>query len=146
MTATVKKSDLLQAHDSPPPGMVFYHSLEAVRSDVNLLGYASAIERAWKEMKIHGVLCLDTRPVLYLKEHGRPFSIRERIRLQKLFWNQGVANILVLADPTSVYLYSGLTKPQDEQTIEDTEENALIETLSLADYTQRIQTLFHDLA
>ena len=31
-------------------------------------------------------------------------------------------------------------------TIEDNEENALIETLSLADYTQRIQTMFHDLA
>jgi len=146
MTTAVKKSNLLQAHDSPPPGMVFYNSLEAVRSDVNLLGYASVIERAWKEIKIHGVLCLDTRPVLYLKEHSRPFSNRERIRLQKLFWNQGVANILVLADPTSVYLYSGLTKPQDEQSIEDKEENALIETLTLADYTQRIQTLFHDLA
>ena len=146
MTTAEKKSDLIQAHDSPPPGMVFYNSLEAVRSDVNLLGYVSVIERAWKEMKIHGVLCLDTRPVLYLKEHSRPFSIHERTRLQKLFWNQGVANILVLADPKSVYLYSGLTKPQNEQTIEDNEENALIETLSLADYTQRIQTLFHDLA
>ena len=146
MTTAVKKSDLIQAHESPPAGMVFYNSLEAVRSDVNLLGYVSVIERAWKEMKIHGVLCLDTRPVLYLKEHRRPFSIRERIRLQKLFWNQGVANILVLADPTSVYLYSGLTKPQNDQTIGDKEENALIETLSLADYTQRIQTLYHDLA
>lgn len=146
MTTAVKKSDLLQAHDSPPPGMVFYNSLEAVRSDVNLLGYVSVIERAWKEMKIHGVLCLDTRPVLYLKEHSRPFSIHERIRLQMLFWNQGVANILVLTDPTSVYLYSGLTKPQNEQTIEDKGDSALIETLSLADYRQRIQTLFHDLA
>jgi hypothetical protein len=146
MTTAVKKSDLLQAHDSPPTGMVFYNSLEAVRSDVNLLGYVSVIERAWKEMKIHGVLCLDTRPILYLKEHSRPFSFRERVRLQKLFWNQGVANILVLADPTSVYLYSGLTTPQNEQTIEDKEDYALIETLSLADYTQRIQTLFHDLA
>ncbi len=136
----------MQAHASPPAGMVFYNSLESVRSDINLLGYVSVVERAWTEIKIHGVLCLDTRPVLYLKEHSRPFSIRERIRLQKLFWNQGVANILVLADPTSVYLYSGLTTPQNEQTIEDKEENALIEKLSLADYAQRIQTLFHDLA
>ena len=87
MTTAPKKSNLIQAHDSPPPGMMFYNSLEAVRGDVNLLGYASVIERAWKEMNIHGVLCLDTRPVLYLKEHSRPFSIRERIRLQKLFWN-----------------------------------------------------------
>ena len=146
MTTVVKKSKLVQAHDSPPPGMMFYKSREAFRNDDNLLGYVSVIERAWEEMKIDGVLCLDSRPILYLKENSRPVSVRERIRLQKLFWNQGVANILVLADPTSVYLYSGLTNPQNEQAIDDSADNALIETLSYADYLLRIQTLFHDLA
>lgn len=139
-------TDLVQAHMSPPGGMLFYNSLESVRRDASLLGYVSVIKRAWKEMKLDGVLCLDTRPILYLKEYSRPFSSRERIRLQKLFWNQGVANILVLADPISVYFYSGLTKPQNEHPDEDAAENALIEELVFADYIQRIQTLYHDLA
>lgn len=146
MTTIAKKTDFIQAHESAPVGMMFYDSLEAVRSDIDLIGYVSVIERAWQEMKLHGVLCLDTKPVLYLKEHGRQFSYRERIRLQKLFWNQGVANILVLADPKSVYLYSGLTNPKKEPSNKDFGENALIEKLKCADYVLRIKTFFHDLA
>lgn len=146
MTAATIMTDLVQAHASTPAGMVFYDSLASVRNDINLLGYVSVVERVWKEMKLCGVLCMDSRPILYLKDHRRPFSSRERVRLKKLFWNQGVANILVLVDPTSVYIYSGLTKPQNEQSNGDAAENALIETLNHADYVQRIQTLFHDLA
>ena len=91
MTTAVKESDLIKAHGSPPPGMVFYNSLEAVRSDVNLLGYVSVIERAWNEMKIHGVLCLDTRPVLYLKE-----SIEDR----HAFLDIDLVEIIVSDRPT----------------------------------------------
>ena len=99
MATALNKAELLLAHSTPPQGMLFYSGLNGVRRDDNLLGSVSIIERAWKEMKLDGVLCLDARPVLYLKVHERPFSSRERIRLQKLFWNQGVANILVLVDP-----------------------------------------------
>lgn len=139
-------TDIVRAHVSTPPGMMFYDSLEFARDDSAIAGYAPAIERAWREMKLDGVLCLDGRPVLYLKEYGRPFSIRERLRLQKLFWNQGVANVLVLADPVSVYIYSGLVKPPIDFPDEDAAKAALIETLEIAEYVRRIQTLYHDLA
>ena len=146
MNIATEMTDLVRAHTSPPAGMVFYNSLESVRSDTDLLGYVSVIERAWCEMKLDGVLCIDSRPVLYLKEHGRPFSFSERILLQRLFWNQGVANVLVLADPTSVYIYSGLAKPPGDHPDEKARENALVEILVQADYVQRIQSLYHDLA
>ncbi|MBA4368852.1 MAG: hypothetical protein C0403_14590 [Desulfobacterium sp.] len=146
MQTVVKISDLTKAHGKTPTGMMFYDSLESVRKDINMLGYVSVIDRAWKELKIGGVLCLDCRPVLYFKEYGRPLSLSDRLRLQKLFWNQGVANILVLADPTSVYIYSGLTKPENDQTNKGAADNALIETLERVDYVQRIRTLYHDLA
>jgi hypothetical protein len=138
--------NLIQAHTSPPTGMLFYDALESARSDTNLLGYVSVIDRAWREMKLDGVLCLDGRPVLYLKEYARPYSLLERVRLQRLFWNQGVANVLVLADPTTVYIYSGLAKPTREPSDIDTEEHALVETLKQADYVQRLQSLYHELA
>ena len=148
MNTATEMTDLVRTHMSTPAGMVFYNSLESVRRDADLLGYVSVIERAWHEMKLNGVLCLDSRPVLYLKEYARPFSFRERIFLQKLFWNQGVANVLVLADPTSVYIYSGLAKPPGDHPDEETEENALVEKLVQVDYVQRIQSqsLYHDLA
>lgn len=139
-------TNLVREHTSPPAGMVFYDSLESARSDAGLLRYWSVIERAWSEIKLDGVLCLDGRPVLYLKEYARPFSTPERIRLQRLFWNQGVANILVLADPTSVYIYSGLARPLPDDSDEEERKYALVQKLTLAEYVKRIQPLYHDLA
>ena len=118
-------TELVEAHKSPPKGMEFYESLGSVLGDTNLLGYGSVIERAWLEMGLNGALCLDGRPILYLKEYDRPCSSPERIALQRLFWNQGVANVLVLADPTSVYIYSGLAKPPDEPQAEIADEYVL---------------------
>ncbi len=145
-TATAKTSDLIQAHSATPSGMRFYASLESVMQDEYLLGYFSVIKRAWREMKLDGVLFLDGRPVLYLKEYTRPFTIRERLLQQRLFWNQGVANVLVLADPTSVYIYSGLASPAKDDTDPSAAENALVETLALTDYVRRIRSLYHSLA
>ncbi|WP_319522239.1 DNA methyltransferase [uncultured Desulfosarcina sp.] len=146
MKTNAELSVLIKAHKETPPGMMFYDSLESVHNDINLLGYVSVVDRAWKELKIDGVLCLDCRPILYFKESGRPLSLKERLRFQKRFWNQGVANILVLADPTFVYIYSGLTKPRNDKASKELGENALIETLKRADYTLRIRSLFHKIA
>ena len=145
-TATAKPLDLIQAHSATPSGMHFYASLESVMQDEYLLGYFSVIKRAWREMKLDGVLFLDGRPVLYLKEHARPFTIQERLFQQRLFWNQGVGNVLVLADPTSVYIYSGLARPAKDDTDQSAAENALAETLALTDYVRSIQSLYHALA
>ncbi|MBW1736043.1 MAG: hypothetical protein JRJ69_00490 [Deltaproteobacteria bacterium] len=138
-------SDLVREHMSPPTGMLFYNSLESVYDDINILGYWSVIKRAWNELKLDGVLCIDGRPVLYLKEHGRPFNINERIRLQKLFWNQGVSNILVLAEPTTVYIYSGLGTPPRDESDNEARRKGLVEELAVVDYVHRIQFLYHDL-
>ncbi len=138
-------TELVAAHRSPPKGMEFHECLDSVLSDANLSGYISVIERAWQEMKLDGILCLDGRPILYLKEFDLPCSFPERRALQKLFWNQGVANVLVLADPTTVYIYSGLAKPSDAPQDEKADEPVLIETLSYTGYINRIQSLCHGL-
>nr|VFK37783.1 MAG: Methyltransferase domain-containing protein [Candidatus Kentron sp. SD]VFK42454.1 MAG: Methyltransferase domain-containing protein [Candidatus Kentron sp. SD] len=105
-------------------------------------------------MEIDGVLLLDGRPVLYLKEcreykNDDPFWSSERVRLHKLFWNQGVANVLVLIDSDSVSLYSGLVKPgsksKGEKSLIQSEES-LIQSFTQADFAQRIHTLFQQLA
>jgi len=145
-TATAKPLDLNQVHSAAPSGMHFHASLESVMQDEYLLGYFSVIKRAWREMKLDGVLFLDGRPVLYLKEHARPYTVRERLLQQRLFWNQGVANVLVLVDPTSVYIYSGLARPAKDEADQSAAVGALVETLTLADYVRRIQSLYHALA
>lgn len=145
-TTTQKRSDLIQAHVDTPSGMRFYASFESVMQDEDLLGYFSVVKRAWREMKLDGALFLDGRPVLYLKEYSQPSSVKERLFQQRLFWNQGVANILVLADPTSVNIYSGLVPPIKDNTDQSVAEYALVETLALADYVRSIQILYHSLA
>ena len=145
-TAAVKQLDLIQAHSATPSGLHFYASLDSVLQDESKLGYFSVIKRAWREMKLDGVLFLDGCPVLYLKEYARPFTIQERLFQQRLFWNQGVANVLVLADPTSVAIYSGLAGPAKDHADQSALENALVDTFSLADYVSRIQSLYHALA
>ena len=74
MTSRSDATSFIQAHLSPPAGLTFYASLESVRRDATTLGYTSVLERAWSEIKINGALCLNGRPLLYVKEHGRSFS------------------------------------------------------------------------
>lgn len=97
-------------------------------------------------MRLDGVLFLDGLPVMYLKEYARPFTTRERLLQQRLFWNQGVANVLVLADPTSVYIYSGMVEPVEDENEQSAMENALTDKLSQAEYVSQIQSLYHGLA
>lgn len=144
-TAREMTEKLVTAHNSPPRGMAFFDSVASVRGDPSLLGYMSIIGRAWKELDLAGVLCLDNRPILYLKVFVQPSSRHERVNLQRLFWNQGVANVLVLADPQSVYIYSGLAKPADELK-ESENEDALIQTLDYVKYVKNIKSFHYALA
>ena len=70
----------------------------------------------------------------------------ERVRLQRLAWNQGVANVLVLADPEAVYIYSGLTEPPGDRGDEGVAAHGLVETMTLVDYTQQIKQFSHAVA
>ncbi|MGD0399137.1 MAG: hypothetical protein ABSC04_09500 [Syntrophobacteraceae bacterium] len=145
MQTAIEMTELVMAHSSPPGGMAFFDLIASVRGDPSMLGYISVIERAWRELDLAGVLCLDNRPILYLKVFDQPSSQRERVNLQRLFWNQGVANILVLADPQSVYIYSGLAKPSDD-TPDKENEDALVERLTYVGYVQNLKSFHHNLA
>lgn len=145
MQSTTEMTELVRAHRSPPEGMKFFDAVDSVRGDSGLLGYVSVIERAWREMNLAGALCIDNRPILYLKLFEKPASQHERAKLQRLFWNQGVANILVLADPQSIYIYSGLAKPSSEDSDKE-DEDALVKTLTYAEYLQGLKSFHHNLA
>ncbi len=114
--------------------MQFLDSPEAVRIQPALAGYLPVIERAWQSLKLDGVLFAHGRPILYLKEFRHALAPHERIHWHRLFWNQGVANVLVLADPSNVYIYSALARPLQDDSI--TAEQALVATLTQAEYAQ----------
>ena len=141
--AVIKQSALVGVHRNPPPGMLFFDTVEALREavsdDPTLVGYLPIVECAWQNLGLDGVLFAHGRPILYLKESRHPLEPRERIRLHRLFWNQGVANVLVLADSSSVYVYSALAKPVKD---DSTEEQALVQTLEHVEYAQGTHAFF----
>ncbi|MFA5203705.1 MAG: N-6 DNA methylase [Lentisphaeria bacterium] len=121
--------------------MRFFTTIEEIRSCPELLAYIRVVERAWHEFGLSGVLCVDHVPVLYQKEVSRPLPPAELNALHRRFWNQGVATTLVVADPKTVRIFSGLVKPQhDDAPL--AQSPALVGTLPRVAFAQQQQS-FH---
>jgi len=87
---------------------------EEIGSSDRLLPQANAMRRAWDEMGLDGILCLDGAPVVYFKELPRANQQTVR-KLQRLLWNQSIAPMLVLVFPSDIQVYSGLALPAEEE-------------------------------
>lgn len=145
-TAPLSKTALLDKHRrSVPSGLMFYSSLTDVRADQSLYAYRHVITRAWESLGLAGVLCDNGRPTLYLAHRKERLSPDDGANLHRLFWNQGVATVLVVADRDSVRIYSGLAKPTHSATALDN-RLSLVETLSLADYALSVDSFLLKLA
>lgn len=139
---------LLREHKKTPQGMVFYSELEEIRAERNLRPYLHLLERAWNSPELNlksggGVLCVEGLPTLYLITRKTRVSATKAEELHQHFWNQGVAKILVIADPVDVRIYSGMKKPD-----RDAPDGAsgLVDTLELANYAFNLQTFYRQLA
>ncbi|MFH1146233.1 MAG: N-6 DNA methylase [Pseudomonadota bacterium] len=137
--------NLLEAHAQPPEGIRFYSSLGEILADSTLSAYSHLLTRAWHDFELTGVVCVDGIPTLYLRFFSQRLKPEQAAEYHRLFWNQGVATILVLVDPVTVRLYSGLAVPaKPGHGAED--EKSLIETLSLTDYALRVREFYLQLA
>jgi hypothetical protein len=120
-------------------GLVYLASISDAMADNTLLAYMRIIERAWDDFALTGVLCVDGIPTIYFKEVKQPLSERELNDLHCRFWNQGVAQTLVVADPKTVRIFSGLAKPQKDDTpISD--KTTLIKELGRLEFAQQIDS------
>lgn len=95
--------------------MNYYSNLTQISGEPGLLGYMRVLRRAWDEKEgfgLAGVLCVEGVPTLYKKVSRRILGDGEILELHRRFWNQSVASILLVSDPGSVYLISGLQPPE----------------------------------
>ncbi|MFO7605381.1 MAG: N-6 DNA methylase [Desulfurivibrionaceae bacterium] len=139
-------SHLLKAHvQQIQEGIRFYSSLGEIAADPGLSAYVHLLTRAWEEFHLDGVVCISGIPTLYLCCFEHPLTSEKAAEYQRNFWNQGVATILVLADPQIVRLYSGLAVPAEPGKKEDYDKS-LIETVKLTDYAIRIHDFHIQLA
>ena len=114
MDGTSRSTNLAQWEDDlgltgrKPP--FYFRSLKQIDSLAQPHPQATAIRRAWQDMKLDGVLCFDTAPVVYFKRLDRLDDEQVR-RLHQQVWNQGIAPLLVLITGQKVVVYSGLSVP-----------------------------------
>jgi len=125
--------------------MRFYASPGEIAADSTLSAYSHLLARAWHDFDLSGVVCLDGIPTLYLCCFAKRLAPEETAEYHRRFWNQGLATILVLADPNTVNLYSGLALPVQPGQDKDNGQS-LIEAVTLADYTLRVQKFYLRLA
>src|SRR2546428_378985 len=109
-----------------PPA--FFSGLEEIDEAGRATPIPHALRRAFEELKLDGVLCLEKMPIIYFRQVER-IEPAEVVRLHRLFWNQGVAPILVLIAPNQVHVYSGLTLPADVRST-SAQDHGLVERLN----------------
>ena len=93
-----------------PPA--FFSSPQEIDQTGSAAPLPHALRRAFKELQLDGILCLEKTPIIYFRQIDQ-IEPEEVARLHRLFWNQGVAPILVLITPHQVHVYSGLTLPAE---------------------------------
>lgn len=94
-------------HDMPPR---FYGSLTEIKEAIGLCPYTHAMRRAWENLKLSGILCIDQRPTVYFKEMPRPDD-KDLRDLHRRFWNHGTAPLLVVLTESEVLVFSALAYP-----------------------------------
>ncbi len=106
----------------------FFSAMDQVMADPHLNGQAHYMRRAFQEMKLDGILCIDGKPTVYLKDFTGPVTRLQVNKLHKQFWNQGTATLLVIQDPNRVLIFSGMVGPSNEDGEVD-DHKGLIEKL-----------------
>lgn len=107
----------------------FFRSVEEITAADPIPFHCHTMRRAWREMGLDGILCIDKVPVVYFKQIQNPSPEELRI-LQQRLWNQSIVPVLVIITSTEVLAYSGLALPAREDEEVDA-NNRLVATFNL---------------
>jgi hypothetical protein len=120
-------------------GLVHLSSVQEAHANPTLLAYHRIIQRAWEDFSLTGVLCVDSIPTIYFRDEPLPLGDTALNELHRRFWNQGVAQTLVVADPKTVRIFSGLARPQKKD-IPLAESTALVDALQRLEFIAKIDS------
>ena len=76
-------------------GVLFVSAKKALESG-HAQGQVHYMRRAFDEMSLDGIVCIDGKPTVYLKAFQSPVDRREVNDLQRKFWNQGTGTLLLI--------------------------------------------------
>ena len=120
--------------------MKFYSNLAQAIAEPSMLGYVRVLKRAWDEKEgfgLSGVLCVEGVPTLYKKVSKKVLGSGDIFKLHRRFWNQSVASILLIIDPKTVYLVSGLQPPQESPQFLDSDSSPVVEQWLKHDFSRQ---------
>jgi hypothetical protein len=106
--------DELGLREKRPPA--FFRSIADIDGLRVAHPQAHSMRRAWKEMGLDGILCIDNTPVVYFSA-TRQFDEASARVLHRRAWNQGIAPLLIFVTDSAIRVYSTLAlppKPQEE--------------------------------
>jgi len=106
----------------------FFGSKQDVDAAVPPPPQAHALRRAFDRLKLTGVVCFDNAPTVYFRESQETDAAAEQ-ELLRLFWNQGLAPILVVLTDTEARIHSSLTLPANGPSSAD-RSSSLVRTLN----------------
>ncbi len=140
------------------PEGVYFSSIDEVEEFASA-GQAHYMRRAFHSMKVDGILCVDGKPSVYLKSFKEPLQRAQVNDLHKSFWNQSTATLLILQDPHTLYIFSGMIGPENnieepieahnafvdklERIAETLEHYKLIERITNGEYYRKYSNKFH---
>jgi len=120
----------------------FFCSADDIEKYAGRHPYSHFMRRAWQQLHLNGILCIEGRPTVYFKEVQQIDSRTQRERYQK-FWNQGLATLLVVKSPKEVQVFSSLAEPAKKDSVIE-EENRLVEildsTAKMLNLVRRVQS------
>ena len=124
--------------------------IEATKRNQALLGYAHDLMRAFVTLEIDGVLCIEGKPSVYLRNVRGELSRQEARALHTRFWNHGLAPVLVIRAEDAVYVFSGQALPEraTEQfaAFDQSPHTALVTKLEPVADVLSLEKLFHEIS
>lgn len=111
-------------------GFVRYASIHEVLADSRLFAYHHLISVAWSELELDSIVCINNLPTVYIHRSRTPIESNHAAKLHQLFWNQGIATLLILRDPKQLHVYSAQALPTNsDKTVEFSKQSARVETV-----------------
>lgn len=126
----------------PLPEGIYFSSISEVDQSAPI-GQAHYMRRAFSTMDLDGILCIDGKPTVYLKDFKQLLGRLEVNSLHQKFWNQSTATLLILQDPRNIYVFSAMVPPEENTKEPITSHGALVQQLErIADTLEHYK--FHE--
>ena len=117
--------------------MRIYQKVSDIEKCPALIGHVRPLLRAWNQFNLTSILCVNNTPTLFYSKSRKILTADEVWATHRKFWNQGIASVLVIVDPKTAYVLSGLEPPSRVNTEANWDDiPALVQSIELDQFSK----------